>query len=296
MPSYRGVDQSVVAQSIVDILELLKKNSSGSVLDSRLKDISVDKILSAQNDLELAQAVSDSGIKGRLCRISELLTFHAVKNTDGKGYEIFKTLASWDAFSGIRRLSYGDMDKEADAYIKKHSSLSFRFKKAKLILSEVKTLRKEMLADYDYKGMRGVFNKAAEHVYDGVLFVDSLLSDHLPRLPVSYAMDRYGVVVPGLSEMKVRITDPSVIELSDKTELVLKPFYDLDEVGSTGIGHIGSIYKKNDQFGVVFDSTRAAAEAVAAAFPQHQVIDSKGNVIKPSGSAKQNLDKKPGMA
>jgi hypothetical protein len=301
MPFYRGVEQSVVVQSINDIVDLLKKNPSGPVVEESFKDFSSDKIAQATTDIELAQAVSESGICGRLCWIHDLLLFHAINDTGGKGREVYKTLMSWDAASGARAAVFDESDAEIEAYIAKNSTLSFRFKKASLGVKEWQVYADEMPQDDQKKTgvISRIFNRVKATAEDAAGFARLFFGKEMPFVTfgASSSLGRYGLVIDDLTEGKINWRDPACAADREKVEQILAPFYELDEVESTGIGLIGNFQSSSRKVGVVFDSTRRVAEAVAAAFPDRVVLDEKSQPVTapkaPPGPAATPLAPQP---
>lgn len=120
MPTYRGIHQVDIVASIRDARALLSAYSSGPALDAHLakvSDAAITAIADAPNDAALASAIKNSNIEHNMLWISDLLRFHAEADTDGKGLDIYKSLAKWGALSGSRSAILSAVDSEIKDYI-----------------------------------------------------------------------------------------------------------------------------------------------------------------------------------
>jgi len=251
MPSYRGVDQVEIVLSIQESVSFLRKHSTGPELTGHLAEITqrnLADIATAQTDLDLVNAVRESGVEGRLCWIADLIRFHESRNTDGKGKDLAARLAAWDAFSGARAMVLTPLDVEIEAYIKKNRT--------------------------PLSVLRETFSRGRQQERPG-------------------ALQRYGLIIDDLTEKRVNWTDSAVQDIRKEAEKVLQPFFELNEVTMTGIGSPVFTPAEKKPMGVIFESTRRAAEAVAAAFPAYRVLDSKGNPVPPKSGPNANLAPKP---
>ena len=103
-------------------------------------------------------------------------------------------------------------------------------------------------------------------------------------------LKRFCLVVDGMAEGRIHWTAPAVGKLSEAVSEKLRPYYELHEVSSFGIGLGGGalVYAKNQPQGVIFTATRRAAQAVADAFPQMTLVDEKLAVVPPAAGPHKN--------
>lgn len=101
--------------------------------------------------------------------------------------------------------------------------------------------------------------------------------------------DRYCLVIDDLTQRRVNWTDPAVSRLLDAVSEKLRPFYDLMEVESLGIGLAGgTAAPRPEPQGIIFTTTRRAAQAVVDAFPQMRVVDGRLSPVPPAAALPKN--------
>ena len=97
---------------------------------------------------------------------------------------------------------------------------------------------------------------------------------------------RFGLEFPMQGNM------PAARAKADEVDEVLAPYYETGEVNMLGIGGITDFPdRKKNKLGITFVTTPRAAEAVAHAFPQDNVIDSKGVRLLPKPPAPPSVPK-----
>jgi hypothetical protein len=316
MPAYRGVDQAEVLRSINDALELLETHSIGPACQTRIDALRqpsantgglspLTAIANATDDVGLAAAINASGVNWLFMRASEVLTFHAVANTDGKGLDVLERLHGWGALSGMMTHEYNDFDEAAGAWLAGNY--------ARLVKPSEENLQKiamvsEALTDNQvaftnaFAAITQLVEKAAagatdaemrapflaldlheRHIVCNTLAAVSTLKDRAANLTFDHPMSQYGVVVDDLMTGKMAWGDPKLGALAEKIGKVLEPFREVSEVNHLGVGLIGTNYEdKNCPQGIVFGGTLRAAQAVADAFPELRVIDYEGHALAPN--------------
>lgn len=126
---------------------------------------------------------------------------------------------------------------------------------------------------------------------------DMEINDHLNELPaieniyapipgVEYPFDMYGLTVKNASVLsKEEASQLYQEKLAPKVQEILEPFFAKNEVRMVGVGLVGEWRNtKTPKTGVVFEATREAAQAVADAFPEHDVINSRDETVSPEKS------------
>jgi hypothetical protein len=143
MTSYRGMAQANLIRSINDALALLETHSTGAVCQKYIDDLRIPNasgqsklsaLAAAQDDISLTTAVKTSGTSWLFMRAREVLKFHALNNTDGKGYDVLKRLTAWGAMNGAMTLESNAFDAEFKAWLKERSIKS-AFNKTISVLS-----------------------------------------------------------------------------------------------------------------------------------------------------------------
>lgn len=318
MADYRGIDQSIIVSTINEALELLETYSPGPETQKRIDALRVPDatgvsplgmIAKAKDNKELANAIGSSGATYILNRLSSVLEFHALNDTDGKGRGVLVALHKWGGIGGAMTMEYNALDGEADTFravnFARHTPMAEEsLQKIADILPHVsrdegaKGRAFQAITDLIEMGAAGesdramgkVFLKLDLHERHIVTTVFSNVSDLGTRdkLKVENAMGRFGVAIDEYTTGKVNHTDPAVKSVRDKVEAALSPFYDTDEVNMTGIGIIvsGEFRKGESPLGIVFGSTRRAAEAVALALPDREVLDHEGKRVLPKPGLK----------
>jgi hypothetical protein len=326
MVSYRGVAQSDLVKSINDALELLETHSTGPecqklidamrAVDPATGVSKLGAIAAAANDKDLATAVRGSGASWLFICADEVLQYHAVYNTDGKGRDVAERLSQWGAGDGARVSAYYPIDAEVDSWLA--VNYARRVEPTEENLEKIAGLASALTQDATALGtafnamtkmiemhakgatddaMRKVFTDLDLHeryVTRGTLSALSL-DGAQASLELEQPMGRFGLVIDDLTTGKVNGHDASIKAIRDKVEEALMPFYDTDEVNMTGIGLIvRGVFKKGESpQGIVFGSSKRAAQAVADALPDMKVLDEEGHRLAPN--TMKPLPPKPGF-
>lgn len=312
---YRGVEQSVLVNSITDAIELLETHSTGPECQKMIDSLravdpatSVSKLGAIQNakdNKELASAIRNSGTDGLFGAMGEVLQFHAVYNTDGKGLDIVERLYQWGAGSGARTLAYQAIDEETDSWLAMSYARKVEMKEENLEklagVAEALTQNKVALVHAfkaitqlveggatgaDDDTMRKLFltlDLHERHVAKGTLSMISL-DGALANLEFDRPMGQFGIVMEDMTAGRTGWDDPKVMPLVEKISEILDPFRETDEVSRTGVGIItkGPYEEGKTPQGIIFGSTKRVAQAVADAFPELKVIDYEGRKIAPN--------------
>jgi len=313
MADYRGIDQSIILSTINEALELLETYSPGPETQKRIEALRVPgadgvsplgMIASAKDNKELAAAIGSSGATYLVNRLHSVLEFHALNDTDGKGKGVLVALHKWGGIGGAMTMEYNALDGEADTFLAvnyaRHTPMAEEtLEKIAQILPQVS--QNEEAKGRAYQAVTDLVEMGAEGESDAAMgkvflaldlherhIVTTILTNvsdlGSPRaLKVENAMGRFGVAIDDYTTGKINHTDPMVKTLRNRVEEALSPFYETDEVNMTGIGIIvnGEFKKGESPLGIVFGSTRRAAEAVAAAMPEWQVLDHNGKRVLP---------------
>lgn len=314
MPSYRGVSQTDLIQSINDALELLETHSPGPGIQKNIDNLRVvdpatnqsplGKLAAAQDDLQLVEAVR--GLWQVTGFMSPLYCFHAMEDTDGKGLNVYKQLGAWGATSGARDMAYHEEDGEMDSYLvaqyaKKLAQRMPVITGLKNIFWAVATngrdglLSAHKLNSIVRKARRGASDTELqdaflkhEDIRDRHIIVDAAEASlhryegQKNNLPEIECMGQFGLVMPELGK-SLNWGSAEVTEKAEKVQKILEPFMALDEVSMCGVGLImlgDGNFDRNGPQGVMFGSTRRVAEMVKAAFPDMDVIDYKGKAVE----------------
>lgn len=316
MPSYRGVDQNDLLKSINDACELLETHSTGPECQKLIDGLraadpatgvsKLGAIANATTDQELAAAVRGSGASWLFICLDEVLQFHAVYNTDGKGRDIAERLSRWGAGDGARVSAYYPIDAEADSWLavnyarhvepseenlQKIAGLASALTQDATALGTAFNAMTKMV-EMNQKGasdeeMKKIFLDLDLHeryVTRGTLSALSLDGAEA-SLELEQPMGRFGVVIDDLTAGRIGGYDPALKAIRDKVEQALGPFYETDEVNMTGIGMItrtGPFVKGETPQGIVFGSSKRAAQAVADALPGMKVLDEQGHALAPN--------------
>lgn len=320
MPSYRGVEQSAIVKSITDTIEFLETHSTGpecqKLIDRlRTPDAAtgvspLGAIVNAATNKELASAIRGSGTGWLFGATGEVLQFHAVYNTGGKGLDIVERLYQWGAGAGARTLAYNKIDEECDSWLamsyarkvgmteenlEKLAGVADALTQNKVALGHafkaITQLVEMGAAGAEDDAMRQLFltlDLHERHVAKGTLSTVTL-DGAQANLEFDRPMSQYGIVIDDMTKGKIGWSDESLVPLVEKVSEILDPFRETDEVNRTGIGLITKHVEggENPQ-GIIFGSTARVAQAVADAFPELKVIDYEGrkiapNTLKPQG-------------
>lgn len=319
MPDYRGIQQADLLKSITDAMALLDKYSPGPACQADVDRLRTADPATGKSPLDLIRDAADnkelaSAMRGRGTSVfmfmQPVLAYHALQNTDGTGLETYKRLNDWSAMSGARMMAYTQQDGEMDSflaagYARKLSQklpvvtgLKNIFKAAVMMGGEgysgarqINRLARMARAGADDAQLKAEFLKLDISIRHNTVDAGALACNMHPRqknaLPQAECMGRYGLEIPELTEKKLNWTSPEVKAKADEVYKVLAPYYDTDEVGMTGIGCITSEIPGPQ--GIMFESTRHAAAAVAAAFPGAKVLDYDGKPVAPGATYTSGL-------
>ncbi len=327
MPSYRGVSQSDLVTSITDAFELLEAHSTGpecQKLIDAMREVDpatgvskLGAIQNAKDDKELAAALGASGANWLFICTNEVMQYHALNNTDGKGYDVAERLSKWGAGSGARVMAYYPIDAECDSWlavqyarrvepteenIEKIAGLAGALTQNATSLGIAFDAMVQMI-QLNAKGasdddMRQIFlglDLHERHITRGALSALSMDGAEAD-LDFEQPMGMFGVVIDDLTTGKANWGDPSMKAVRDRVEQALGPFYETDEVNMTGVGIIvraENFVKGVTPQGIVFGASKRAAQAVADAMPDMKVLDGEGHAIAPN--TLKPLPPKPGF-
>lgn len=326
MPNYRGIEQSALVKSIEDAFELLETHSTGPecqklidamrAVDPATGVSPLGAIKSATDNVALANAVGSSGASWLLICTTEVLQYHAVYNTDGKGRDVYERIAQWGGDDGARVAAYYPIDGEVDSWLavnyarrvepteenlEKIAGVAAALTQDATALGTAFNAMTKMIELHatgaDDAAIRAVFlglDLHERYITRGTLSALSMDGAEA-ALEVEQPMGRFGVVIDDLTTGKIGGYDASIKAIRDKVEQALDPFYATDEVNMTGIGLItrGNFVKGETPQGIVFGSTKRAAQAVADALPEMKVLDQEGNRMAPH--TLKPLPPKPGF-
>ncbi|TAL36906.1 MAG: hypothetical protein EPN97_05860 [Alphaproteobacteria bacterium] len=321
MPSYRGVEQADLIKSINEALELLETHSPGPVCQQNIDKLrAVDPatnqsplgaLAAAMDDQSLVEAVGK--MRWTIGFMGPMIRYHGLNDTDGKGVSVYKQLGAWGATSGARDMAYHEEDGEMDSY------LATQYAKKLAQKMPVITGLKNIFWAAATNGRDGLFSahklnrlvRKARRGADDAEIVDAFLQldirdRHLVvdaaaaachmhwgqknNLPEVECMSQFGLVIPELGK-SLNWGSPEAKELAEKVQKVLEPFWASDEVQMVGIGVIG-MTRESPQ-GIMFGSTRRAAQAVKEAFPDMDVIDYKGRSVELPAAKPATPESKP---
>jgi hypothetical protein len=327
MPNYRGIDQSDLVRSIDGMLALLETHSTGPECQKRIDGLRepdaagrtpLGTIAAAADDVALAEAVRSSGVTWVLSSCRPLLEYHALTNTDGKGLAAVAAIHAWDGAGAAIGGSYTKLDAEMDFWLTQHYALRVDagaqdirkiFNIASHFASQDETnarvaftatvaavkisdLARAGAPEADLRSLLAEMNPHERYVTQRALAVLNVPEDRA-GLNFERAFSRYCIEIPALTADQVKWTDPSISALREKVEEALMPYYETDEVSSTGIGGLHPWDKTSPRpMGVVIDVTARAAQAVADA--GFRVLDAEGNLLAAQNSPKAG-PKSPGF-
>lgn len=252
MVQYRGIDRESVISSLADAAAFAAALNTGPEVRKDLEpwlNVAAGKefaaLRAAKTDQEFVDAMRGTRASGTFLFLYKLYKYHASVNTRGEGRRIYAGLVQWGAFSGARHAAYTAQDAEIETHIRRNKLLN--------PVNAAKSLADEFLCASG-KGTASIQSP----------------------------FNQYGLVDKTSWSKKAfdRANSDSVAANVEKT---LDPYRELDEVKMVGIGIItDSLDEKTERKkGIVFHSTLRVAQAVAAAHPEREVIDWKGNRIGP---------------
>jgi hypothetical protein len=318
MPSYRGIDAKDLLKSITDAFELLETQGIGpecqkSIDQARAVDPAtgispLGQIAAATDDAGLAQAVQASGVRSLFIFTQEVLRFHALEDTGGKGLDVYTRLNDWGAMQGARFMAYYPIDGEtqsylAAAYAKKAAStgqgslhraftctlgLGREGWEGSRLFTQLVRLAKSGAQDSELKDSLLQLDISDRHkLVDAAAVSLGMYHGQKNNLPKAECLVRHGLV---LDTMSYDWEAPEIKPIGEKVSKILEPFYKTDEVGMMGLGPITNNLRNGPQ-GIIFQSTRRAAQAVADAFPDYHVIDCENLPVEPSFRPPQQQSK-----
>lgn len=255
MPSYRGIDKQDVVKSIRDMIDFIDQHQLGPETQKHTRQI-----------------------KGKLSAVarakSDVALAHAIGAT-GIEWLLLRLHDYWQ-YHAIKntKKSAADIFDRLDAWGAFHGMRTLEFGP---IDAEVKNYLSRQ------KPLSPAQNSAG------------YVSAAVPFLI-------YGIAIDDLTKRKINEHDSSVLQLKDQVGKALQPFSATHEVQMFGIGFLGlqpqydpATGTISGDVGIIFVSTPRAAQAVASALPQHQVLDPTGNIVVPASAApkKKNGGQKP---
>lgn len=306
---YRGIGKAEVLSTLQAAEAFLRHLNIGpetaKVLDEWLARDPYGKIAAAQDRVELAQVMSETGSASVLMRLNDVFLFHALVDTDGLARKLYEDLSGWGAFSGMTTMEYRRTDEEKDS----HLIVEYAKRLIKMDANQVAASLKETLMGFaerngaeryhglienmmelivsTYEGNEAAVRDAFlqgdlhfRHVMKAAFSQASGLAEREDELNIPAVFDRFGIVseAGAIDPMKMR-DNPVFREMS----AALEPFYKTSEVQMTGFGII--TFDEPRKVGIVFTATRPAALAVAQRLPQLEVIDSRGEPLSPASPA-----------
>lgn len=328
MPSYRGIEQSALVRSINDALALLETHSTGPECQKLIDGLraadpatgvsKLGAIIAAKDDVELATALRGSGASWLFLCTNEVMQYHAVYNTDGTGRDVYERISQWGAADGARVSAYYPIDGEVDSWLA--VNYARRVEPTEENLTKIAGVAAALTQDATALGtafnamtqMIELHAKGADDAAVRDIFLNLDLHERYvtrgtlsalsmdgaeAELEVEQPMGRFGVVIDDLTTGKIGSHDPALKSIRDRVEQALDPFYATDEVNMTGIGIIifgGTFVKGETPLGIVFGSSKRAAQAVADALPDMKVLDHEGNRMAPH--TLKALPPKPGFS
>lgn len=119
MPSYRGISQKEIVESLTDAVDFLDKNPLGPETQKRVDQIraKLPALALAKSDLAFKNAIADSGANWLFLRTTDVWKYHAAANTDNQGRDIFERLNKWGIFDGFMTLESNAVDGEQKAWL-----------------------------------------------------------------------------------------------------------------------------------------------------------------------------------
>lgn len=314
MPNYLGVEQADLVQSIADALELLETHSTGPECQKLIDGLratdpatgvsKLGAIANAGDDVTLANAVSASGVNWLFICAREVLQLHALCDTDGKGFDVLARLEQWNASGGARFMAYYPIDGEVDSWLAANYARGVAAEERTGKIAEVLPAFAQSPAETTAAGaaIAKLLDRAEKgaddeelkklfldldlrerHIVKGTLMAVAL--EGMEPLNFENPMGRFGVVIDDLTNRKINWHDKSLEAVRKQVEEVLMPFYATDEVNMTGIGLITMPQSRDENEvipqGIIFGSSKRAAQAVANALPDMKIMDGQGRIIAP---------------
>ena len=324
MPSYSAVSQVDLLKSINDALDLLAGNSSGPLCQKEIAGLRtpdpatglspLDAVAAATTNKDLAAAASRVG--GVLQLLQPLLVYHGLNDTGGKGRDVYGALISWGGIRGANSLEFTQRDREMHVYL----AVQYARKLAKG--TPVAQGLKNTFWSVASAGPHGVvlahsLNKLVRHARRGASDAElkAVLADLNPNdllqvreagsfacgfhktqkngLPTETNWHLYCLVIPDAEKLTYK--SPEVVPRNLKVYDILDPFNDAHEAENEGFGYLHQKQNANKPpLGIVFFGSSRAASAVAAAFPDMEVLDEEENRVPPASKNPVPLPAKTG--
>ncbi len=112
-------------------------------------------------------------------------------------------------------------------------------------------------------------------------FKASGLANKVKKLEIQSPFEQYGIEIKDC--FKSKSDGSKTKEMAEQMRTALAPFHETGEVSRASFETvISSIGNKKGTWGLAFEATKQAAQAVADQMPQYKVISSDGKKIKPS--------------
>lgn len=309
MTDYRGVSKQAVVQSLQDAERFLRSLNLGPVITEKLDEwVSGDpftKIQAATDRHEVAQAMRDTGSSKMFPRLGELLRYHALVDTENAGRKVYTDLCRWGGLSAATSTNYSPVDMAQDVYlITEYAKLAegqlrvgplaygTRFCN---VLDETRNRQPEVAAELEAR-VHSLVEKAGKGDDQGIadevlenglrlrnsvkqaLFYITGLSQDVQFLNEPQVFTRYGIAVDSEKYATNEQAEEAKYDLVEEAHEVLGEYYETDEVQMAAVGRITDNGEKS---GLVFVSTRRAAEALADYFNgRQQVIDQSGRQVQ----------------
>lgn len=299
------------------------------MLDAWLAKDPYSTLEAAETHEDLANAMAETGSGHVWARAGGVFHTHALADSDGVALKAYQDLSRWGAFAGAITMDYQPTDNEfqrdtiltyaayalaqngsflslaaqdsIDASIEKKKAATVAFWKDhagndEIIKQELNRCEEkrqrmhEILVNLpqDLAALSKAYEEMeldARYAVEETLLAASGLGGKKVALPEG-PFERYGIFMDPLpSGFDAMRNDPTL----QKINQVLEPFWALGEVRQTGIGQI---VESKKEWGMMFVGTKAAAQAVADAMPERQLVNAKGAIIPPSSAAKPATPKK----
>lgn len=305
MPAYRDVDQRSLAQSIEKAISLLTDYSTGPEMAALLATFStpdetgmtpLQRIETAPDKPALVQAVRDAQALSIFSRLREPLVYHTLFDTDGRGLEVMAALSLWGATNAGVRVGANPLKEEmeiwmAEAYASKTAFDAEHVDRIKAFFDRCAGDRE---APIGLKTALYCIEKAAagahadiraacaaltypERRYTRLALKEATgINEEAVMMPLPGGVRTFGLVIGKSGE--VDWNDKRVDAIIEKAEKVMEPYLETEDIARV---MLGAINRAGDQSGVIFFAIRRVAEEIAAALPEHVIINVDGLRVQP---------------
>jgi len=328
LTDYRGIDKHELMRSIAEGIAWLKKCDLGPVSNDALREFRIVDLLEALDRADSRVAVAGVMKDYGVCKF--LHRFHDAFSYDPEVYP-GDAVSSPEAASLLKRLTalgaFSPADPDDNPHELDEEMRRFRIRRAAAHLSErhfsvdspdfsvlellVAERREEdkvaaewiertvplLVALYEINDETEAGRIMAENVHDLPALLDTMHTIMGVVAPTGISTANQPIMSYGVA-MKGNATDMDRMEWEDiervlgplkqRLRAVLEKFYDTDEATRISTGTLGAMNK----FGVFFHATRRAAQAVADALSDVEVIDFAGQRIWPA-APRQGLINRP---